>query len=188
MQCPSCGHDLRTTDYEGVPVETCDGCDGEWVDKLELGDIILIREKRFSPEERQAISAATPTTGVDLSQTGRSLVCPKCGEETQAINYGGTSGIILDRCAGCGGFWLDAGELEKVQMLVEGWEDQLPEDMAGHGAKLRNVETGLGRERQRSSEPDTVGGPLHQRLRQRNFGLALTGGTSRETRRALPQP
>ena len=59
--------------------------------------------------------------------------------ETHAVNYGGDSGIIIDRCTGCRGFWLDKGELEKIQMLVEGWDDALPDDLAKHGAKLRDV-------------------------------------------------
>ena len=29
--------------------------------------------------------------------------------------------------------------LEKVQMLIEGWDDALPDDLAKHGAKLRDV-------------------------------------------------
>ena len=140
MNCPNCGHGLRTSVYEGIDIETCDTCGGEWLDAVEPSAITVIREKRFSPEERRAIAAATPTTSVHLGKADRDLVCPKCGATTDAVNYGGTSGIIIDRCTGGGGFWLDAGELEKVQMLVEGWEDLLPDDLAEHGSTLRNLE------------------------------------------------
>ena len=35
--------------------------------------------------------------------------------------------------------WVDKGELEKVQQLVEGWDDQLPDDLKKYGPKLREV-------------------------------------------------
>ena len=37
--------------------------------------------------------------------------CPKCGEEIKTVRYGK---IEIDRCFGCGGIWLDDGELEKI--------------------------------------------------------------------------
>ena len=35
------------------------------------------------------------------------LKCPKCGGTTDAINYGGDTGILIDRCTACQGVWLD---------------------------------------------------------------------------------
>lgn len=37
--------------------------------------------------------------------------CPKCGFDLQTIVY---RGVEIDRCFGCGGTWLDHGELEKL--------------------------------------------------------------------------
>ncbi len=146
MNCPKCRAFLRTTQYEGIQIETCDSCQGEWLDADELGKIVKIREMKFSESERLAIVRSTTITGVRLDDVDRDLPCPKCGGATDAINYGGDSGIIIDRCTQCRGFWLDDGELEKVQMLIEGWEDALPDDLAKHGQKLRDVEARLDRE------------------------------------------
>ena len=44
------------------------------------------------------------------------------------LNYAQDSGIIINRCPSCGGLWFDRGELDKVQMLVEGIADSLAED------------------------------------------------------------
>ncbi len=140
MNCPSCGASLRTVEYEGIDVETCQGCGGEWLDTDELGKIVSIREVKFDPEERRAIAEAATITGVLLEAVDRHMSCPKCGGSTDAVNYGGDTGIIVDRCTGCGGFWLDADELEKIQMLVEGWDDMLPDDLKKYGPKLRAVE------------------------------------------------
>ena len=40
--------------------------------------------------------------------------CPKCGMELVEIEY---RAIMVDKCSGCEGIWLDAGELESVVKL-----------------------------------------------------------------------
>ena len=42
------------------------------------------------------------------------MKCPKCGSDLDEINY---QGVMIDRCNGCKGIWLDSGELE---LLTEG--------------------------------------------------------------------
>jgi Zn-finger nucleic acid-binding protein len=134
---------LRTITYEGIEIETCPSCRGEWLGPDELGKITRLRGQRFSEDERRAIAESTTYTGVRLEEVDRDLTCPACGGKTDSLNYGGGSGIILDKCTACGGIWLEDKELEKVQMLVEGWEDKLPEDLAKHGEKLREIEVRL---------------------------------------------
>ena len=139
MKCPNCDNVLQPVDYEGIKIETCDGCRGEWLDAGELAHIVKAREARFNAEERKAITAATGITPVNLEDRGRRLTCPNCGGQTEALNYGGNSGIIIDRCAHCRGVWLDEGELEKIQMVAESWQDGLPDHLARHGARLREI-------------------------------------------------
>lgn len=45
------------------------------------------------------------------------LQCPICQERMSHINFGGRSGVILDRC-GSHGVWLQGGELRR---LMEWW-------------------------------------------------------------------
>ena len=139
MKCPNCQHALETMEYEGIKIESCGNCQGEWLDDSELKHVVRAREARFDEQERRAIAAATGIAGVEVANVDRDLRCPKCGGQTDAINYGGDSGIIIDRCTGCRGVWLDGGELERIQMLVEGWEDGLDDDLAKHGKRLRQV-------------------------------------------------
>ncbi len=139
MQCPGCHAMLRTIDYEGIKIETCPSCHGEWLDAGELTHITKVREVRFDEQERRALAAAAKVTGVKMDQIDRGLTCPKCGGRTEAVNYGGDSGIIIDRCPSRCGFWLDQGELERIQMVVEGWADNLPGHLAEHGARMRKV-------------------------------------------------
>jgi hypothetical protein len=37
--------------------------------------------------------------------------CPKCSGQLEAYTF---EGFALDRCHGCGGIWLDRGELEGI--------------------------------------------------------------------------
>lgn len=139
MKCPNCHAGLKTITYEGIHIESCDGCGGEWLDSSELGHIARVRETRFTPEQRRAVAAAAKITPVILTDHDRDLKCPKCGGTTDALDFGGDSGVVIDRCTSCHGFWLDKAELEGVQLLVEGWKDGLPADMARFAPMLRKV-------------------------------------------------
>jgi len=50
------------------------------------------------------------------------MKCPKCGMELIEIDYKSTK---IDKCSGCGGIWLDAGELEVVSQLEKKGLDKL---------------------------------------------------------------
>jgi uncharacterized protein len=50
-----------------------------------------------------------------------SMKCPKCGMGLIQIDY---KGITIDRCSGCNGVWLDAGELETIQKLEKSGLDK----------------------------------------------------------------
>jgi hypothetical protein len=50
------------------------------------------------------------------------MKCPKCGMGLIEIDYKSTK---IDKCSGCGGIWLDAGELETVSQLEKTGLDKL---------------------------------------------------------------
>lgn len=140
MKCPRCSNVLTAIDYEGLEIETCSNCGGEWLDGDELGKVVRIRETRFDAGEQRAIAEAEPVHGIPTHEAGHDLNCPRDDAAMQPVNYGGSTGIIVDRCPTCKGMWVDAGELEKVQMLVESWKDDLPEDLKKYGPTLSRVE------------------------------------------------
>lgn len=49
------------------------------------------------------------------------MCCPKCGMQLIEIDY---HGIAVDKCSGCDGVWLDAGELQMVCGLDKGRLDK----------------------------------------------------------------
>lgn len=139
MECPNCQGQLSAITYEGIQVESCPSCGGEWLEGDELGKIVRLRQQRFSKQEQQAIANAEPVTGIKLADADRDLTCPKCGGTTDALHYAMDTGIIIDRCTACHGLWLGGGELEKVQMLMEAWEARLPEDLAKLRPRMREI-------------------------------------------------
>jgi len=50
------------------------------------------------------------------------MKCPKCGMELIEIDY---KAIKVDKCSGCDGVWLDAGELETVSKFEKSGLDKL---------------------------------------------------------------
>lgn len=143
MNCPNCGTPLVRTAYEGIAIDGCSRCRGEWLDSEELGKITRLREVKFDPQLRRAAAEAASLQGVPVEERERRVICPKCYVPMDPVNYGGGSGIVVDRCPECGGFWLDHKELEGVQVVVEGWEDALPEDLARHSERLHDVALGI---------------------------------------------
>jgi hypothetical protein len=146
LQCPKCHQPLNGLDYQGVHIETCPACGGDWLDAGELGAIVHARKMQFNEQECLAMAQAAKITGVKLTTLNRQITCPRCGSATHPVNYGEDSGIIIDKCARCGGVWLDKGEIEKIQELVEGWHDELPDDLAHYGPKMRAVQTQVNQE------------------------------------------
>lgn len=135
-QCPRCRTPLVSDEYEGVPLAACPQCKGQWVDRAGLRAIIDIREKSWDEAALKALERA-PMRGVKLDTVREDLPCPSCGGVMEAFHYGGDTGIILDKCRPCGGIWLDGGELEKVQMVVESSDMDLAADAKRFSGDLR---------------------------------------------------
>ena len=88
--------------------------------KDRLGDKLRKREKAeedryFAEQDKEKLAriqdekAASPVLGL----------CPKCGTALAEQDH---LGVMVDVCGGCGGLWLDKGELEAVEKRDdEGW-------------------------------------------------------------------
>lgn len=78
MLCPRCENELEEIVYEGIIVDTCPNCQGEWLDK---GEILLInkaREEVFSEEEKAKVKGAREVVITEIKQPEKSIVCPRC--------------------------------------------------------------------------------------------------------------
>jgi len=70
------------------------------------------RKKKQQEEKRDKMEAKEKQKLKEL----HNMHCPKCGLELIEIDY---KGILVDKCSGCDGVWLDAGELEATAKLEQ---------------------------------------------------------------------
>jgi Zn-finger nucleic acid-binding protein len=111
MKCPACFNELTETKLGGVAVDVCKGgCGGIWFDAFELQKV---DEQREISDEWLLNIERDPAVQVDSS---RKRDCPRCdGIKLQRHFFSAKRQIEVDQCPGCGGYWLDAGELEKIR-------------------------------------------------------------------------
>lgn len=111
MDCPACGKNLVEMQAGDKVVDACDGgCGGIWFDRFEL----------------QAVDEKREVTGAPLLQVKRDphhtlrpgrRHCPRCEKRYPLIQrmFHPTVRIQIDECPGCGGHWLDQGELADIR-------------------------------------------------------------------------
>jgi hypothetical protein len=76
------------------------------------------KKKKEEEEKQKKLAEAEKKKLKELHQ----MKCPKCGMELIEIDY---KAIKVDKCSGCEGVWLDAGELEMVSKLEKSGLDKL---------------------------------------------------------------
>jgi len=141
MKCPRCSSILKPVEYNGVQIDVCPGCKGEWLNAGELLKIVEHHEEVFTPGEIASLDAVNKEIFTNESCNHDELNCPLCETvKMEHFNYGTTSGIILDKCPDCEGIWTDKDELKKVEMVVDGWKSCLNQDLKKYGSILKKVE------------------------------------------------
>jgi Zn-finger nucleic acid-binding protein len=115
MKCPACESQLQQMTIAGVTVDVCKGgCGGIWFDNFEL--------KKFDEPHESAGGALldmelNKAVAVDHSKR---LKCPKCDDIVMMRHFFSVKHEVeVDECPGCGGIWLDAGELKNIRSLFE---------------------------------------------------------------------
>jgi len=76
------------------------------------------KKKKQEEEKQEKLAEAEKKKLKELHY----MKCPKCGMELIEIDYQSTK---IDKCSGCEGIWLDAGELETVSQLEKTGLDKL---------------------------------------------------------------
>ncbi len=101
--------------------------------KDKFGETMRLVEKAkediyFAERDRQAIEKLRGQLQ-KVAREGEAPGCPKCKDHLESYTF---QGIMLDRCRGCGGVWMDSGELESVVRKISrgplgAWIDKLTE-------------------------------------------------------------
>lgn len=76
------------------------------------------KKKKLEEQKNKNMKLAERNTLKELHY----MKCPKCGMDLLEIDY---KSIKIDKCSGCDGVWLDAGELEMISTMEKGGLDKL---------------------------------------------------------------
>jgi Zn-finger nucleic acid-binding protein len=108
--CPVCGKTMVEQDFGGVKVHVCDkGCKGLYFDWLQLQKLDH-KNQGFG----DALQAALKNPLVNDENRPR-LHCPKCQLWMYRHEFDLDKEVNVDECYGCGGFFLDSGELNQIR-------------------------------------------------------------------------
>ena len=106
MNCPKCQAETHEMKFEGVEVDFCSSCKGIWVDKDEMAFTL---ELPFDMPQIEEVKKEAKKTEFD---------CPRCGDKLEEMKFVKSNDLLVNRCAGCGGIWLDKGEFPKVEGIA----------------------------------------------------------------------
>lgn len=109
MNCPKCTSELVKKFYKGmIEVDSCPHCRGMWLDFHELDQL---EDITFNKDEHKG--------SLVHFQTRTNHPCPHCGIALDEFQYR-LYDLKLDTCAeNDHGFWLDAGEDERVMEIMQ---------------------------------------------------------------------
>lgn len=118
--CPRCKDAMKVVGKTEVEIDLCSGCQGIFLDKGEMNT--LVKVKAGDLEYCTAVDEVLET------EDGKKAVeCPACDAgPMRKVEFCSYSTIVLDYCDGCGGFWLDGGELDDIRLQVTKLEKQSP--------------------------------------------------------------
>jgi len=148
MKCLDCAGDmvnnLVMTKTNHIAYDLCEACGGLWLDGGELDKMA------FQVEGSIEVSSQRETDK-DIEPQKQ---CPRCDDTPlDKVIFVGYSDIVLDHCRNCGGFWLDGGELLRIDRELQ---KIMPVHGKGFSEFLGNVHVPYWhkRVRRKSSETD----------------------------------
>ena len=111
MKCPVCSNiALVRTPYEGVAVSICPACHG----------FLLAASAMKSIERNPEMSQEVLEEEIQImADTVKAVKCPKCRIDMEKKCAPHSLAFNIDVCISCKMIWLDAGELESIQIAYE---------------------------------------------------------------------
>jgi Zn-finger nucleic acid-binding protein len=108
MICPVCAQEMAVKNAGDIPLDVCwGGCGGIWFDAFELARLSQ------APPETMEWMAQVPVQEAQIP--AHKLQCPRCSLPLMRRLFKPAVKVVVDECPGCGGFWLDHGEWDRIQ-------------------------------------------------------------------------
>jgi Zn-finger nucleic acid-binding protein len=107
MKCTKCDGEFKTEQFKGIEIDKCSSCQSIWLDYNELDQL---EDTVWDQDELKGslFLGTKPTT----------IHCPKCATMMQKIKYRFYD-LELESCPNSCGYYLDAGEENRVLELIE---------------------------------------------------------------------
>jgi Zn-finger nucleic acid-binding protein len=106
LKCPRDRTRLGATREHDIDIDRCPQCGGAWYDNDELA---LLESTIADDDDRRGM--------IDYAKRDSELACPVCDKPMRAFNYRAYN-LELDACTQEHGFWLDAGEANRVRDVM----------------------------------------------------------------------
>jgi Zn-finger nucleic acid-binding protein len=114
MQCPRTNTPLKKVNVGKVPVYVSEACGGVFLENQTL--------KLFKcPDDKRGHTLANHLKQFhgELLELVERVSCPTCADTVMLRRFYSPLHVVeIDECPGCGGIWLDTGELSKLQSLM----------------------------------------------------------------------
>ena len=114
VPCPACkGGRMTWVKVGETDLLECGTCDGTWIEAAAFERICTSHESQAAVLHTSGAAAAVSTRA-----PVRYRKCPSCRKMMNRINFGRSSGAVVDVCKGHGTF-LDRGELHQIVRFIQ---------------------------------------------------------------------
>ncbi len=108
MDCPACKEAMVVLELDEIEIDHCLSCQGTWLDG---GELELLLEG--ADEKDKLLSSFAVVKGAKEKKRK----CPLCRKKMEKVLCGTDKKVVIDRCRGNDGIWLDMGELNEIIRL-----------------------------------------------------------------------
>lgn len=121
MKCPRDQQPLKTLNLKTITVDVCTECHGVWFDGGEFKRLVELfmlgrYDQDFSRWQKLAKNEIAPSAEFWREDN---IYCDRDGALLRKHFFAGDSGIGIDNCPSCDGFWLDGEEVDRLWRYVK---------------------------------------------------------------------
>ena len=120
LRCPGCGGEMRHEQLGETTMHECSACGSAWLTPETFTKLVADREARGAAAASGAAAGglSKPKPFRLTGTATRYVRCPVCSDMMNRVNFGDTSGVIVDTCA-THGIWFERDELHAILTFVE---------------------------------------------------------------------
>ena len=116
-RCIKCDEEMVSKLVEEVEVDWCPTCHGLWLDQDEIQEL-----GTKTDDALEELRRLVEREGDAEAPVGSGSPCPACDGKLSLATLGTFNS---EHCTGCGGLFLDRGELDKMMYLTRNRQDRV---------------------------------------------------------------